>query len=176
MDQLGQMIGVVRGASNTEIQDLFGKLVDHWRGFRLAGVVAESHGLPNRYCQAGYLRSLATGSRFSIFNDPGPGVADCHLDGLGAAAAAVAVERDIDDGCEVVVLNKFGKLEIAGEGLATAFRAAMAAHLPLLTSVSPAHDGAWRRFAGPAFAILPVDLDAIDGWLRAVIQTGDASC
>ncbi|MBV9586178.1 MAG: DUF2478 domain-containing protein, partial [Alphaproteobacteria bacterium] len=84
-------------------------------------------------------------------------------------------------GCDLVLLNKFGKLEAAGNGLAGAFRAAIAAELPLLTSISPAHDPAWRRFADREFAILPPDAAAIDRWRRAILATqregqGEAHC
>lgn len=169
MKQLSEKIGVVRGASNAEIQEILCSLANRWREeLRLAGVIAESHGLPDRFCQAGYLRSLATGARFSIFEDLGPGVAECHLDGAGAKTAAAAVQQDIESGCDLVVLNKFGKLEAAGDGLADAFRATIAARLPLLTSVSPAHDGAWRKFAEREFAVLPPDPNAIDQWRRVV--------
>ncbi|MBV9018763.1 MAG: DUF2478 domain-containing protein [Alphaproteobacteria bacterium] len=182
MDELVKPVAVVRGATNAEIQDIFLTLVEQWRSdFRLAGVVAESHGLSGRVCQAGFLRNLANGARFSIFNDRGPGVAECHLDGSGAVAAAEAVQRDIAAGCDLVLLNKFGKLEAAGNGLAGAFRAAIAAELPLLTSISPAHDPAWRRFADREFAILPPDAAAIDRWRRAILATqregqGEAHC
>ena len=66
----------------------------------------------------------------------------CHLDEVGAVAAAAAVQRDITAECDLVLLNNFGKLEIAGDGLASAFRVAITASLPLLTSVSPTHDEA----------------------------------
>jgi len=92
----------------------------------------------------------------------------CHLDGIGAVAAAAAVQSDIAAGCDLVLLNKFGKLEIAGDGLASAFRAAITAGLPLLTSVSPAHNEAWRRFLGQVFAVLPADPAAIELWRHAV--------
>lgn len=169
MDEARNIVAVVRGVSNSEIQGLFRTLAERWRPHvRLAGLVAEDHGLPDRHCQAGYLRNLATGARFSIFHDLGPGVAACHLDGVGAVSAAATVEGDIAQGCDLVLLNKFGKLEIAGEGLSSAFRAALAAGLPLLTSVSPAHDDAWRDFAKQAFDILPADPAALDRWWRAV--------
>jgi Protein of unknown function (DUF2478) len=166
---------VVRGGANTEIQAMFRALADKWRpDVRLAGLVAEDHGLPDRHCQAGYLRNLATGARFSIFHDLGPGAAMCQLDGSGAAAAAVGVESDIAAGCDLVLLNKFGKLEIAGDGLAGAFRAAISAGLPLLTSVSPAHDEAWRRFLYQEFAVLPPDPAMIDRWRHAVQRKSGA--
>ena len=141
MEETAEIIAVVRGASNAEIQVTFRALADTWRpDVRLAGLVVENHGLADRHCQAGYLRSLTTGARFSIFHDLGPGAAMCHLDGTGAIAAAAGVQRDIATGCDLVLLNKFGKLEAAGDGLASAFRAVIAAGLPLLTSVSLAHD------------------------------------
>jgi hypothetical protein len=169
MEDTTKIIAVVRGASNVEIQAIFRSLADKWPpDVRLAGLVAENHGLADRHCQAGYLRNLTTGARFSIFHDLGPGVAMCHLDGVGAVAAATAVESDITAGCDLVLLSKFGKLEIAGDGLVSAFRAAITAGVPLLTSVSPAHDEAWRRFVDQEFAVLPADPAAIDLWRQAV--------
>ena len=115
--------------------------------------------------------------RSTVFDLPrlGPGVADCHLDGIGAVAAATTVERDIAQSCDLVLLNKFGKLEAAGGGLAGAFRVALAAGVPLLTSVSPAHDEAWRQFAKREFAILPADPAAIDLWRRAAQAVAQAN-
>src|SRR5215470_15922432 len=169
-----KIIAVVRGAPNAEIQLILRALADKWRpDFRLAGLVAEDHGLADRHCQAGYLRNLTTGARFSIFHDLGPDAAMCHLDGAGAVAAAAGVQSDIAAGCDLVLLNKFGKLEAAGDGLASAFRAVITARLPLLTSVSPAHDEAWRQFVAQEFAVLPADPAAIDLWRRAV-QTKSA--
>jgi hypothetical protein len=176
MDEPTKIIAVVRGAANAEIQEIFRELADQWRpDVQLAGLVAESHGLPDRHCQAGYLRNLATGARYSIFHDLGPGVTDCHLDGIGAVAAAATVQRDIAESCDLVLLNKFGKLEAAGGGIAGAFRAALAAGFPLLTSVSPAHDEAWRQFTKREFAVLPADPAAIDLWRRAAQTVAQAN-
>ena len=98
----------------------------------------------------------------------------CHLDGAGALSAAGAVRRDIAAGCELVLLNKFGKLEAAGEGLAGAFKAALESRIPLLTSVSPALEDAWKRFTGRPFVILPADPIEIDAWWQAARTTAPA--
>jgi hypothetical protein len=170
MEDTTNIIAVVQGASNVEVQAIFRALADKWRpDVRLAGLVAEDHGLPDRQCQAGYLRNLTTGARFSIFHDLGLGVPMCHLDGIGAVAAAAGVQTDIAAGCDLVLLNKFGELEATEGGLASAFRAAISARLALLTSVSPAHDEAWRRFVDQEFAVLPADPAAIDLWRHAVL-------
>jgi hypothetical protein len=131
---------------------------------------------PTGFVRPAFLRNLTDDARFSIFHDLGPDVAMCHLDGVGATAASEAVERDIAaGGCELILLNKFGKLEAAGDGLAGAFRAALAARLPLLTSISPAHDGAWRQFTDADFAVVPADPDAIDLWRRALLGSAEGS-
>ena len=73
-------IAVVHGAPSADVQVLFRTLVDRWRrSARLAGVIAEDHGLPDRACTAGYLVSLTNGERFQIFQDLGPGSKGCHL-------------------------------------------------------------------------------------------------
>jgi hypothetical protein len=92
----------------------------------------------------------------------------CHLDGVGAVATAAAVQRDVTAGCDLVLLNKFGNSKFAGDGLASAFRGAITAGLPRLTSFSPAHDEAWRRFVDQEFAVLPADPVTIDLWRRSV--------
>jgi hypothetical protein len=162
-------IAVVQGASNAAIQGMFHTLADRWgRSARLAGVLAETHGLADRACSAGFLRSIRTGERFAIFQDLGPGSTACHLDGGAMLPAIEAMRRDIVAGCDLVLLNKFGKLEAANSGLADAFRAAIEADVPVLTSVSPAHEAAWAAFATPLFVSLPPEPSAIDAWWQAV--------
>ena len=169
MSELVRKIAVVQGAPSAEVQLLFQAFVDRWRpSVRLAGVVAEDHGLPDRACTAGYLRSLASGERFQIFQDLGAGSKGCHLSADGALAAAHVVQQDIATGCDLVVLSKFGSLEKKGGGLRDAFSAAIEAGVPILTSVSPAYMEAWESFAAPYSVTMPADPGRIDAWWRAV--------
>jgi Protein of unknown function (DUF2478) len=169
MDTTVKPIAVVQGAPGTIVQQIFRDLIEQWRPpARIAGVIAETHGLADRSCSAGFLRNIGTGEQFPIFQDLGPGSTACHLDGGGMLPAAEAVRRDIAAGCDLVLLSKFGKLEAANSGLADAFAAAIEAHVPVLTSVSPAFDAAWAKFAAPLFVALPADPAEIDAWWRAV--------
>ena len=162
-------IAVVQGAPSADVQALFRTLVERWRpAAHLAGVIAEDHGLPDRACTAGYLVSLTSGARFQIFQDLGPGSKGCHLAAAGALAAAEAVQRDIAAGCDLVVLSKFGTLEKNGGGLRDAFAAAIAAGVPVLTSVSPAFDAPWQSFAAPLSTTLPADAACIEAWWQSV--------
>ena len=162
-------IAVVQGASNATIQDIFSTLADRWAtSARLAGLLAEKHGLADRACSAGFLRNIRTGERFPIFQDLGPGSTTCHIDGAAMLPATEAVQRDIAAGCDLVLLSKFGKLEAANSGLAGAFRAAIEADIPVLTSISPAHEAAWLKFATAPFVTLPADPTEIETWWQAV--------
>jgi hypothetical protein len=162
-------IAVVRGRSGAEVQDVFAAFVERWLGSaRLVGLIAENHGLLDRTCSAGFLRDIATKERFSIFQDLGPSSTACHLDELGALRAAAVVQRDIAAGCDLVLLSKFGKLEAGGGGLFRAFKAALDAQIPLVTSVSPAFEEPWKKFSAGSFTILSADRDEIGEWWQAI--------
>lgn len=169
MDKPTDRIGVVRGTSSLEVEEVFRTLVERWRpAFRLAGLIAEPHGLADRACSAGFLRNVKSGERFSIFHDLGPGSTECHLDGTGALTAAGAIQRDVAAGCDLVLLSKFGKLEADGKGLFGAFTAVLDAHVPLLTSVSRSCETQWEKLAGRSYVVLPADRDRIGAWWKAI--------
>lgn len=162
-------LAVVQGAPGAVIQELFQTLAARWRtSVRLVGAIAEDHGLPDRACSAGFLHSLGDGARYPIFQDLGRGAQTCHLAGDGALVAAAAVRKDIENGCDLVMLSKFGKLEAGGGGLRDAFAAAIEAGVPTLTSVSPSQSAAWEAFATPLFTVLPADVERVEAWWRSV--------
>jgi len=103
-----------------------------------------------------------------MFNDLGEGSAACHLDATGVLAAAARVKQDIAAGGDLVVLSKFGKLEAAGDGLREAFAAAVAAGVPVLTSVSPALETEFQALAASCYSVLPANAAAITAWWNAV--------
>jgi len=161
-------IAVVQGPGPV-VQVLFRTLAERWQAdARVVGAIAEDHGLSDRACSAGYLRSLADGARYPIFQDLGRGSQTCHLAGDGALMAGAAVARDIETGCDLVILSKFGKLEAGGGGLREAFAAAIEARVPVLTSVSPSQAMPWQSFAAPLFTSVAADAGEIEAWWRSV--------
>jgi hypothetical protein len=179
MDRAVKTIAAVQGAPSAVVRDIFRALVARWQSSaRIAGVLEENHrqdnhgqdnhSQDNQVCGAGYLRSIASGARYSMFRDLGLGSTACRIDPAGVLLAGEAVRRDIAAGCDLVVLNRFAKLEAERQGLMSAFAAAVEAGIPLLTSASPVFQGAWERFAAPLFVMLPPEPEKIDGWWRAV--------
>lgn len=169
MERSEKVVAAVQGMPSSLVQGIFRAFVGRWRPLaRIVGVIEESHGLADRACSAGRLRSIADERGYPIFQDLGPGSAACHLEGSGAVSACQAVQQDIAAGCDLVLLSKFGKLEAGGSGLAPAFITAIEAGVPVLTSVSPAFQAAWERFAAPWFVVLPADPDGIEKWWQSV--------
>jgi nucleoside-triphosphatase THEP1 len=164
MTLAARRLAALMGNDGVMIQALLAEVVADWRaaGARIAGVMAESHGLPDRVCGAGILRDIATGKPHSIYIDTPPSSSSCHLDAAGVGDACAAVVGQIPT-CDLVVLNKFGKLEAMGEGLAPAFSAAIAAGKPVLTTVSGKHVNAWHELA-PDTVILTADRAALQKW------------
>ena len=162
-------IGVVRGLQTGEAQSLFEHVLAlHGTSLRVVGVIEENGPVPARG-KAGYLRTLPDGRRFDLFQDLGSGAAGCSLLAAGVVAAGAHVLAAMARPCDLVVLNKFGRLEAEeGTGLIDVFGAAMLAGIPVLTSVNPKFLGAWDRFAAPLYAVLPPHEAAIGDWLRAV--------
>lgn len=135
-------------------------------GLKVAGVIAEEHGLPDRSCAAGILRDVASGQGHVIYLPETPADTSCHLDPAGVEAACAEV-LDLLPQADLVILSKFGKLEAAGSGLFRAFAAAIATDKPVLTSVSARHRASFGEHA-PEAAYLNGGDDAVADWLRSL--------
>jgi hypothetical protein len=159
------LIAALQGGSTPEMQSLLdGFAASLPAPYRAVGVVEEipPGGPPDG--STAQLRSLTDRRRYDIFQDLGPHSKSCGLLADNVLTACAAVCHDLAQGCDLVVLSKFGKLEAEGSGLLDAFGAAVAAQIPILTSVAPKFDAEWAAFASPYFVILPPDPAAIAAW------------
>jgi hypothetical protein len=162
-------IAVVQGAPSEVVQGLFRDFIARLDpAVRLAGVVEDPAPPAESACNAGALKSLSDGRYFPIMQDLGPGVVACRLDSEGVVSACDSVQAGIRAGADLVILSKFGKIEVERSGLAAAFADALQAGLPILTSVSPKLNDAWDSFAAPLYVKLPPDLAAIEAWWQSV--------
>lgn len=163
MKKQSKPIAVVQGAASSVIQQLFREFVAYKASsLRIAGLIESGS------CEArtdGHLINIADDRRFALFQQLGGGSVACSLDTVSVVEASEMVCADIDRGCDLVVLNKFGKLEAENRsGLIPAFGAALEAGIPILTSVSPKYADAWSAFAAPLFVTLPSNIVALDAW------------
>jgi hypothetical protein len=159
-------IGVVQGSPSAIIQPLLAEFAArNCRTRKIVGVVEQTQESAELSCDAGQLVSLLNGQRFQLFQDLGPGSTACRVYPEGALFAAETVRRDIEAGCDLVILSKYGKLEAERQsGLLSAFVAAIEIDAPILTSVAPKFETAWKRFASGMYVTLQADADSLENW------------
>ncbi len=136
-------------------------------GYALAGAVQHNTDEDGRPCSDMRIEDLSTGKLMDITN-PQRG-AGCRLDATAledvAGIIAGGLEREVD----LVILNRFGKQEISGNGFRAMMENAVAREIPLLTVLNGAHRPAWDGFASGMAATLPPDAAAIERWCRSVL-------
>jgi len=173
MDNAAKPIAVVQGADGWAVQALFERVVARL-GVRIVGVI-EQAGAAGSGDKTGWLQTIGSAQRFAMFQALGSGAGGCSLLASGVVAAGEQVRRDMAAGCDLVVLNKFGRLEAEERsGLIDVFGAAIEAGVPVLTSVSPRFAADWDRFAEPLYGWVPPRDDAVLDWWSALMDAGVA--
>ncbi|WP_029029719.1 DUF2478 domain-containing protein [Salinarimonas rosea] len=138
------------------------------RGHRVAGLVEAE--LEADACMRGdmALRDLSSGDVVSICQDLGPGARGCRVDPRGLAAAGARLAAALADAPDCVIVNKFGKLEAEGAGLAAEIGACVAAGIPLVVGVPQRFRAAWDAFAGGLDTPLSCEDAALEAWWLSV--------
>lgn len=165
-------IAALSGADGHVVQQLLRAFVQRLpQSIRVAGGIEDAVSGTRR---STVIRKIADGLSYPVFQNLGAGATGCAMDPHGISLASEAVLREIEAGCDLVVVSKFGKLEAAsGAGFVPVFIAAMDAGIPIITSVSPKYADAWADFAGPYAQQLPADAEAIDAWWAGVATAGN---
>lgn len=138
------------------------------RGLSLAGVLQHQVcTAPDRRCDV-VLEDLTTGHRTAIFEDRGAGASGCRLDEGALAEATARIERNLEGGADLLVLNKFGKAECAGGGVVDLMANAVDRGIPSIIGVPKSNLEAWREFAGDYAIELSGDIDEMGRWLAGL--------
>lgn len=118
------------------------------RGYRLAGLVQHNQPRPGRSRCDMILENIDGGELVPISQDRGPYARGCALDIAQLLRAMMLVQRSVEAGPDLVILNKFGKTESEGAGFRPLIAEVAAAGLPLLIAVPWRNIESWRLFAG----------------------------
>ncbi|ARE41845.1 hypothetical protein RGUI_3704 [Rhodovulum sp. P5] len=157
-----------RGAADALIAGVAERL--RAEGVRLAGAVQRNIDRPDRARCDMVLEVLDGTGTIPISQNLGAMATACRLDprglerAVGLAAAAVA-RADVD----LLIVNKFGKQEAEGRGFRPVIGEAMAAGLPVLTTVNTENRAAFLAFSEGIAEELPPDPDRILAWCRAAV-------
>jgi Protein of unknown function (DUF2478) len=141
-------------------------------GYRPAGLI--QHG---RKCgmEDGELsgRVLPGGDIVRLTHNLGRHAEGCSLEPSALIEAAGKVAAAIDRGADLVVVNRFGKMEVGGRGLVDEICRAVVADIPVLVAVPEQHFTVWTRFSGGMSVKLRCRRDHLDAWWRAVRVRSD---
>jgi hypothetical protein len=136
------------------------------RGFRAVGLVQTAH-----HClDAPRLSAMLvhTGEELQLFQNLGACAVGCKLDVGRLLDAGARIAGAIEEGADLVIVNRFGRQEREGKGLTYLVERALSADIPVVIAV-PSHRFAdWIRFADGMSVRLPCDREALDAWWRAV--------
>jgi hypothetical protein len=134
-------------------------------GLTLAGVLQHQAFVGgDRRCDV-ILEDLATGHRTALFENRGAGARGCRLDEAALAEATARVEGSLEHEPQLLVLNKFGKVECEGGGLRDLIASAIDREIPVIIGVPERNLGAWRSFAGEFALELTDAADEVEQWL-----------
>jgi hypothetical protein len=135
-------------------------------GYRAVGLVQLGH-----HClDAPKLSAMLvhTGEELQLFQNLGACATGCRLDVGQLLDAGTQVASAIDQGADLVIVNRFGRQEREGKGLSFLVERALSADIPVVIAV-PSHRFAdWIRFAEGMSVKLRCDRAALDAWWQTV--------
>jgi nucleoside-triphosphatase THEP1 len=145
--------------------EIFKRVVDRCRlqKIRLAGVIQHRPRDPGHRCDM-LLEDVASGRKTSIFAGQGRGAKGCQLDEYAMLQMVSEIELALKNGPDLVVLNKFGKVEAEGMGMRDLIAQAVCMGIPVIIGVPVRNLQAWREFAGE-FSIELNGSGGVDEWL-----------
>jgi nucleoside-triphosphatase THEP1 len=134
------------------------------RGFRVVGMVQAGQ------CADSSLSAvlLHNGEKLLLAQDFDPTASGCRLDVGRLQNAGARVAGALEAGADLLIVNRFGKRERDGRGVAYLIERALEAHTPVVIAVSSHRLAEWITFAGDITVKLACDRHALGAWWRDV--------
>ena len=135
------------------------------QGHRAVGLVQVGH-----RCVDSNLSALLvhTGERVPLLQDLDTCATGCRLDVGRLLEAGTRIANAIDTGADIVIINRFGKQEREGKGLAYLIERALDADIPVVIAVSSHRFADWIKFASGMSVKLACNRASLEAWWRAV--------
>jgi hypothetical protein len=97
-----------------------------------------------------------------------PNARGCRLDLSRLQAAGERVARALEAGADLVIINRFGKRERDGKGLAYLIERALDGGTPVVIAVSSGSFADWTKFSRGTGVKLACDREAVNDWWRTI--------
>ena len=165
-------VAAVVYGSGSRIEEFFANLAAQLgaSGIKVSGLLQHSMRATEADRCSFEMEDLGQGVRYRISQDLGAGSSVCSIDPAAIAAASGVLRQAIAAAPDIVLVNKFGALEAAGEGLREEMNAIVAAGLPMLTTVNRDQLDDWRAYVGSPNAELPMDPDTVVAWVQERVR------
>lgn len=146
------------------------------RGLTIRGAV-QTRGAEGGECHCADMDLTTFGSRrtFRISQPLGNGSRGCRLHPGALADCSAFIEAELEQGADLLILNRFGRGESEGRGFRDLMVKAIALDVPVLTAVRPTYAESWSEFGAGCACDLPMNEDAVLHWLACVRQDRDAA-
>lgn len=112
---------------------------------------------------------LSTGAYLSIAQDLGKHNTSCCLDAEAVSNASTILQAARMQNPDLLIVNRFGKLEAEGEGFADEMLEIMSEGTPMLTVVAERFLPQWREFTGGLAAEIAPDAAALHHWYEQAV-------
>jgi len=153
------------GVSVDHLMSYFAEeLQEHGR--RIGGVVQLPPEDENARSRTLRIYDLMTGDVIPIKQHLGEGSGACCLDTQALAEGAVRIRNAVEAGVDLVFISKFSRQEVAGKGFRDEFAVAVAAGIPILTSVKRPMVDEWLKFTGGIGTLMACRLRTLRDWWR----------
>ena len=135
------------------------------RGLRVRGAL-QSRGpaAGECHCTDMDLTTIGSNRTFRISQALGNGSHGCRLHPGALAECSLFIEQELEQGADLLILNRFGRGESEGRGFRDLIGKAIALDVPVLTAVRPTYAEGWAAFGAGLTCDLPMERDAVLAW------------
>ncbi len=134
-------------------------------GYRAVGLVQLGH---HRLDAGLSVTLIHNGEELQLLRDLSACPAGSRLDAGRLQDAGRRIAGAIEQGADMVIVNRFGRQELEGKGLCSLIEQAASADIPVVIAV-PAHRfGDWIKFADGMSVKLGCNRNALDKWWHKV--------
>lgn len=165
---LAYTIAPGRGDTDLMLEGLANDLAA--RGLRCCGTVQiNTTCAGNGLCDMD-VRVLPDGPILRISQDLGPSARGCRLDPAAIETAVGLVATRLEQGADVMIINKFGKHEVEGRGFRDVIAQALAMNIPVLVGLNALNLAAFDTFAGGLAVEIPPERTALYAWIEGAVR------
>lgn len=159
---IGAIVHESAEAADEQLQPFIQYLQE--QGKIVLGVVQAPEEVSFAYRSKMGIINLNNGEFTSIAQDLGEHNTSCCLDSEAVSNASHILKHAREQKPDLIVVNRFGKLEAEGEGFADEMLEIMSLGLPMITVVATRFLDPWREFTGGLATEINPSLNDIKSW------------